>query len=61
MMTYETAFTLATVAGLASAGFWAMVLKEFTPSFNVKNVAETIIVAFVSFAITLAVLAVLFR
>jgi hypothetical protein len=60
-MTYETAFTLATVAGLAGAGFWAMVLGEFTPGLNVKNVAETIIVAFASFAIALAVLAALFK
>ena len=60
-MTYETAFTLATVAGLAGGGFWAMVLAEFTPGFNVKNVAETIVAAFASFAIALAVLAALFQ
>ncbi len=60
-MTYETAFTLATVAGLAGGGFWAMILEDFTPGFNLKNTLETILVALSSFAIALSVLKVLFE
>jgi ABC-type uncharacterized transport system permease subunit len=60
-MTYETAFTLAVVAGLAGGGFWAMILEDFTPGFNAKNVVETIVAALASFAIVLSILKVLFE